>query len=190
MEGMRALIIAAIVIAASGAEASASSRSHGDLERIDNGHATLTFVFKSSSKDAREVIEAIELPVGMSATGLRISIEGSEAASAIAFAPKNGRDVYEGIVAQIKDPALLEYTGPNRATLRVFPVRRGAPATVVIELTATSLVNATELVHLGQRVSLLAAPRLPNPDDERSFATRYSVVSIVVAEEKLQWHRR
>ena len=133
------------------------------VERVDNGHATMTLAVTSQSREATEVAMPIELPVGMTATGISIAHSGSEPVHGFAFSVRDGRGRYEAIVQQIKDPALLEYDAAGHATLRVFPIRRDEPATVVIELTATSLVRANDLVHADEHVSLLAAPSIRDP---------------------------
>jgi hypothetical protein len=161
---MRALAI--IILMAS--TAGASTLRH-PVEVTDNGHATITLVVTSRSVAGREVVEPIEIPVGMTATALTVAIDG-ESLQSFAVNKHVARDQYDNTVAMIKDPALLEYRDDRHATLHVFPVRRGAPATVTIELTATSLVRANELAHLDAQTSLLADPyyvpvRTPKPDD-------------------------
>jgi hypothetical protein len=153
---MRTTIIA-ILLFTTVAEASTLRRSRGELEVTDTGHATLTVVLKSSSIDGAEVVQEIDLPHGMTATGMSMAM-GNELAVSVVVSPTFGRATYDEIVREIKDPALLEYRGDGRAVLRVFPVRRDTPATVVIELTATSLVSAADLRHLGKMTSLLAVP--------------------------------
>lgn len=157
------IIVSIVVVLAAGAHAATARRPHGELELVRTGHATLTFVFDSQSADDREVVQSIELPVGMTVTALSVAMGDAEPVRSFAFAKLDGRATYDRIVEQIRDPALLEYRGERRASLRVFPVRRGAPATVVLELTATSLVHASQLVHLDAHVSLLAAPQLEAP---------------------------
>jgi len=154
--------------------ASASTRGHsrrGELARLDNGHATFTFTLATTSIEAEELVQTVELPVGMTATGLTVSIGGSTPSRAITMEPTNGRTTFDEIVRRMKDPALLERTGVATATLRVFPVQRGAPATVVIELTATGLVNAHSLVHLDDKVALLAAPEFDARESEPASET-------------------
>ena len=159
--GMRALFLTIILASAASAHASQSGRAvRGELERIDNGHATLTFVLKTDSATPRELVETVELPVGMAATAITVSTDGGEPARSVAFASELGKDKYEGIVAAIKDPALLEYESPGRAVLHVFPVRKGMPATVVVELTAAALAEAHVVERLGPSVAFVAAPDL------------------------------
>jgi hypothetical protein len=161
---MRALAI--IVFTASTA---AASTLHHPVEVTDNGHSTITLILTSRSIEGREVVEPVEIPAGMTATALTVAIDGETLHSFVADR-KVARGQYDSTVALMKDPALLEYRDARHAVLRVFPVRRGAPAKVTIELTATSLAHANELTHLDVQVSLLADPyhqpvRAPDPDD-------------------------
>jgi hypothetical protein len=173
--GMRIAITSVVLVCASIAHASPYRDTHGVLERIDNGHATLTFVVRTESREPIEVAHVIELPVGMTPTSLTVSLGGEQPITSDAYRTIAGKAWYEAIVAKAKDPALLEYVDSSRAKLRVFPVRRGANATVVIALTATSLARANQLVQLGpersfvagwmdQRAARLALP--PKVDDE------------------------
>ncbi len=140
-----------------GISAAAAAAPSGELQVIDPGHATLTLTLRSTSVEAAEVVAPIELPYGMVATRLRVSAAGADMRSTTVAAGE-GRGDYDAIVARLKDPALLELVGDRRATLHVYPVRRDAPATVVIELTARSLANAHELAYLDQATSLFAVP--------------------------------
>jgi hypothetical protein len=133
---------------------------HGTLDRVDNGHLTLTFVLKTASADPREVVETIEVPVGMTATAITLSSADGEPVRSLAFETEQSKTKYDRIVAQIKDPALLEYVSPRRAILHVFPVSRAQPATIVVELTATGLAEAGGVQRLGPTVSFVAAPQL------------------------------
>jgi hypothetical protein len=145
---MRIAITSVALVCASVAHASPYRDTHGVLERIDNGHATLTFVIRTESREPTEVAHVIELPVGMTPTSLSVSIGDGQPTTSTAFRPHAGKGWYDALVASRKDRALLEYVDPNRAALRVFPVRRGAHATVVVELTATPLAQANDLERL------------------------------------------
>jgi len=150
---MRALIFIAL-----GASTAGASTLRHSVEVTDNGHSTMTVVVTSHSVEGREVVQPVEIPVGMTATGLTVAICEEPALHSFATDKPTARQEYDDTVAMIKDPALLEYRDARHAMLRVFPVRRGAPAKVTIELTATSLVAAQKLVHVDEHVSVLAAP--------------------------------
>src|SRR5690242_4336633 len=81
---------------------------HGALERVDNGHAKITFVFQTSSRDAVEIVQPIELPVAMTATGVAVAIGDAEPARSVPLRTAAARRVYDEIVREIRDPALLE----------------------------------------------------------------------------------
>jgi|HubBroStandDraft_6_1064221.scaffolds.fasta_scaffold91471_3 hypothetical protein len=151
--------IIAIILCVGGADASASHARRGELVVTGPGHATLTFVLHSASSEPSELVEPIELPVGMTATALHVSIDGVELRST-SLASGDARASYDDVVRRLKDPALLEYRSEGVAILRVFPIRRDTPATVVVELTARSLAEAAVLVHLDSHVSLFAMPRV------------------------------
>ncbi len=173
---MRSRHLVGLAIACWAPTAWASPRPRGILKRIDNGHATLTLAVTTQSREPTDVVIPIELPVGTTATGLTYTMAGSDPIRALAFEASGGHSRYDGIVAQIRDPALLEADGDGKVTLHVFPVRRGEGATVVVELTASSLVRANELVHVDERMSLLAAPDLHEPSDmPRVLYTRIAI---------------
>ena len=77
-----------------------------------------------------------------------------EPTAASVFTPGGARTIYDRVVAEIKDPALLEWTSDGRVKLSVFPVRRDARATVTIALTT---IDETGL-HVDRETSLMAAP--------------------------------
>jgi hypothetical protein len=164
---MRISIIAAALACAGTAYASPTGVTRGVLERVDNGHATLTFVLGTQSPEPTEIARLIDVPVGMTPTALTVSIGGREPARSQSFEPGIGEAQYAAIVAKIKDPALLEYVGPGRASLHVFPVSHGMEATVVIELTATSLAEVNKLERLGPTLAFVAAPDLSRATWER-----------------------
>jgi hypothetical protein len=186
---MRTPIAAVVLFLTTSAEASTLHLARGELKLTRTGHATLTIVVRSTSVEAREVVQAIELPVGMTATAVSVAIGESDPVTSIAFARDEARANYESVVAMIKDPALLEHDGARRAILSVFPVRRDVPATVIIELTATSLVTANQLAHLDEHTSLVAAPNLHARGVARYAYYRAPAVP-KVADERLAWRAR
>jgi len=121
---------------------------------VDETHSTLELVLSTTSRDGREVSLPISLPAGLLATGLSVSIGGDEPTAASVFTPGGARTIYDRVVAEIKDPALLEWTSDGRVKLSVFPVRRDARATVTIALTT---IDETGL-HVDRETSLMAAP--------------------------------
>jgi len=171
---MRILPIATLLLLASTAAEASTARArpgvptggrlaHAVVEAIDEGHATLTFVLTTTSREGREVIVPIDLPEGMTATGLTISMGRDAAESARTDMAGSARAYYDRTVVQIKDPALLEWAADGRLRLSVFPVVRGTPARVTIELTATD--QAADLACVDRATSLIAAPGRPDRND-------------------------
>jgi hypothetical protein len=158
---MSTSIIPAILVVAT-ANAMASTVHSHELDVVAPGHATLTVVVTTRHADAERVTEQIDIPVGMTVTGMTL-----ERTHATAMPARAASDTFDEIVRVMRDPALLEYAGDHRAQLSVFPVRAGAPAKIVIELTATSLVRAQGLPGLAADRSLLAREpfRVEPPDD-------------------------
>lgn len=81
--------------------------------------------YRSSSDRDEEVLYHFSLPEDAVLTGLWLS-EGDVENKQYAFkvSPRGAaQKTYNNIVAQQKDPALLEQLGPNTYRLRVFPVR-------------------------------------------------------------------
>ena len=161
---MRISILVGVLVSTSVTLAAPDDAVRGALERIDNGHSKLTFVLRTHAAELTEVVETIDVPVGMTATAIVLSSRDTEPVRSLAFESVPGKVRYERIVAAIKDPALLEYVGPRRAILHVFPVSKAAPATVVVELTATALAEANGIERLAPRVSFIAAPNLTTDD--------------------------
>lgn len=170
---MRILLAAALLVLASTSADASNTRAgagvprggrlaHSSFETVDDTHATLTFVLSTTSQTAREVIVPITLPDGMVATGLSLTMGDAPPLTGFAFARSSARDGYEDIVRQIVDPALLEYAGRGRLRLSVFPIARGTPARVTIQLTA--IEDASVETRVDGEVSILAAPGLDTHD--------------------------
>jgi hypothetical protein len=157
---MRSAILVTIVVITS-ARATAAPRLHGTLAVIDPDHAKLTLVVGTMSRVATGSVARVELPAGMKATALTVATEIDTASWSIAVAPETARTIYNELVAPRRDPAMLEYWSGREAILSVFPVRRDAPATVVIELVSDSVVYANDIPYLDVSVSLIAAPYRP-----------------------------
>lgn len=139
---------------------------HPVVETIDEHHSTLTFVLTTNAREGREVVVPIVLPEGMIATELSISMGGEAAEAAYPYQAGSARELYDGIVAQIKDPALLEWSKDGQLRLSVFPVMRGVPARVTIVLTADDESATAELARVDREMSLIATPGI-KPRRER-----------------------
>lgn len=142
---------------------------HAVLEAIDDEHAILTFVLTTTAAGARELIVPIELPEGMIATGLSVAMGKAPADSAVPVVARAARGTYDRIVEQIRDPALLEWMGDERLKLSVFPVVKGVPARVTIELTTTPGAASGRSARVDQQMSLLAAPGIDWSDPYANY---------------------
>ena len=157
---MRTLLVSALLLAtAAAAEASTSRR----IERVDEDHARLKVVVTTSARGMQEVILPITVPDGMVVTGLSITVGREAPMVARPLLAASARNIYDQVVREIRDPALLETTETGGFQLSVFPVTRAAPARVVIELTAIDKVEG--LAHVTHATSLVAAPMMYDRDD-------------------------
>lgn len=153
-------------------------------DRPTGVHATLRFELATKLRDAQTLQLPLELTTGTRVIGMTYSIGGERPIEAFTHDAEEARSYFEAIVARAKDPALLRMveTGGQRDRLQlaVFPVTRGMPATVTIEMLlpdAEQLVfdpgphQSTRTVKLPERdarwLSGLALdhPRERDPDD-------------------------
>ena len=72
---MRIAITSVALVCASVAHASPYRDTHGVLERIDNGHATLTFVIRTESREPTEVAHVIDAMMTEATTTDRATVE-------------------------------------------------------------------------------------------------------------------
>lgn len=95
---------------------------------------SLTLTLENQGSAPAEFIETLPLPSGVSVAGLRLSMDGSMVDGQV-FEKKTALWVYRMIRdSERRDPALLVYTAPDRAELRVFPIDRAKQAFVEIRL--------------------------------------------------------
>ncbi|MBA2540418.1 MAG: hypothetical protein H0V17_12330, partial [Deltaproteobacteria bacterium] len=119
---MRSAILAAILVSATAASAFGDHTkpvamvarggkvTYRKLSPIDDDHAKLRLVLTTSSTTACEVSVPITIPDRFVVTGLSLSMTGEDPVTAKPRLIGEARDAYERIVAQIKDPALVEWT--------------------------------------------------------------------------------
>lgn len=72
------------------------------------------------------------LPAGAAIRSFRMFINGEPLGGELLTA-EEARRIYEGIVAQSRDPALLQYVGGGAISARVFPVPPGEERTIELE---------------------------------------------------------
>ena len=183
---MRITIVATILTIATTADASrvkpkpaamvarGGTVTYHKLSPVDDDHAKLRLVLATTSKEAREVSVPITVPARFVVTGLSLSMTGEEPVIGAVRATTEARQQYDDVVAQIKDPAIVERIDDHHVMLRVFPVSRDAAATITLELTA----NDPNLTYVSKQSSLLAVPGLAPPppsqnDDDNDVYAAY-----------------
>jgi putative PEP-CTERM system integral membrane protein len=117
-------------------------------EADDLAEITVHESYSSESVRIEEVVYHFALPEDTALTGLWLS-DGSNPEKKFAFriSPRGAaQSVYNSIVAERQDPALLEQVGPNIYRLRVFPI------------TQTNVGRAAERVDMHMWFSYVAAP--------------------------------
>lgn len=117
-------------------------------EADDLAEITVHESYSSESVRIEEVVYHFALPEDVALTGLWLS-DGSNLDKKFAFriSPRGAaQSVYNSIVAERQDPALLEQVGPNIYRLRVFPI------------TQTNAGRASERVDMHMWFSYVAAP--------------------------------
>lgn len=101
----------------------------------------VTHVFHNSAAERREGTFRFPVPEGAMLIGLALEIDGKLVEGEIVEREK-ARAVYEKIVDEMLDPALLEWEEGNWFKLRVFPLEAAADKKVVIRY-------VTPLAHAG-----------------------------------------
>lgn len=180
---MRITIVATILAVATTADASrvkpkpaamvaqGGTVTYHKLSPVDDDHAKLRLVLATTSKEVREVSVPITVPAHFVVTGLSLSMPGVDPVIASVRVKADARERYDDVVAQIKDPAIVERIDDHHVMLRVFPVSRDAAATITLELTAYD----PNLTYVSKQSSLLAvpgwaAPPPPRQNDEDVYA--------------------
>lgn len=91
--------------------------------RVENGFAQTTIdqTFFNPRSRQLEGTYAFPLPEGAALSRLAMYVDGKRMEGAMVDRSR-GRDIYEGIVEQRRDPALLEWMSGNTFRMRVFPL--------------------------------------------------------------------
>lgn len=95
---------------------------------------------RNATAETTEFAAAIHVPDGVFITGMHLTI-GNENVPARLFEQRAAEWVYQKIteVRPVpRDPAILRFTGPNAADLRIYPVEPGATRTAEIEFSYPS----------------------------------------------------
>ncbi len=101
---------------------------------IDNQVATTRVeqVFANHSDRMAEGTYLFPLPRGAAVSELVMWVDGERIEARILEADE-ARDIYDEIVRQLRDPALLEYVGTNAIQANVFPIQPGDTVKIEIE---------------------------------------------------------
>lgn len=98
-------------------------RSHQVNVRIDDQRAETTVVQEFYNPNARSIEGSYVFPLPRGAQLDRFTLEINGRAVDAELLPANkAREIYEDIVRQARDPALLEYAGQDTLRIRVFPI--------------------------------------------------------------------
>ena len=102
-------------------------------------------LFRNDSGATVEGTYMFPLPDGALVTDFAMWVDGQRVAGQILTA-EEARQVYDDIVRQLKDPALLEYAGRGAVKADIFPIEAGATRRVELEYTQV-LPAENGLVH-------------------------------------------
>ena len=111
----------------------------------------VTHIFHNASADRREGTFRFPVPDGAMLTGLAMEIDGKMMEGEVVEREK-ARAVYEKIVDEMLDPALLEWEEGNWFKLRVFPLEANADKKVVIRY-VTPLAKAGNAYEYAYSIS-------------------------------------
>ncbi len=110
--------------------------SHRVTVKIRDGVAKTTVdqVFRNDCGQQLEATYIFPLPVDASVSDFALWIGGKKQKGEI-LEKEEARKIYEGIVAKLKDPGLLEYMGGNLFKARIYPVPASGTQKVQIAFT-------------------------------------------------------
>jgi len=93
-------------------------------------------VFRNQTNRVLEGTYIFPLPPGASVSGFAMTVNGRRVEGSVLEA-NEARSIYEGIVARMRDPGLVEYMGGNLFRARVFPIPASGDQTVELRFTQT-----------------------------------------------------
>jgi Ca-activated chloride channel family protein len=93
-------------------------------------------VFRNHTDRVLEATYIFPLPPGASVSGFAMMVNGQRQEGQVLEA-NEARGIYEGIVARLRDPGLVEYIGGNLFRARVFPIPPRGDQQVEIRFTQT-----------------------------------------------------
>ncbi len=92
----------------------------------------LTQVFKNTTNRRIEGTYIFPLPSGASVSGFAMTVNGKRMEAEFLEGDK-AREIYQGIVAKLRDPALLEFVDRDLIRARIFPIEPGATQHMELE---------------------------------------------------------
>lgn len=127
---------------------------------IRDGAARITTrpVFFNPNYQVLEGEFLMELDPGDAVEGFSMTMGGRKVEAELLDASK-ARQVYEGIVAKMRDPGLLEYLGTNLLKARIFPIPANGEMEVEVRLTQPVRRNGTMFQVRGLTAARPGAPR-------------------------------
>jgi len=93
-------------------------------------------VFRNNTDRQLEGTYIFPLPAGASVSGFAMTVNGVRQEGQVLEAAE-ARRIYEGIVARLQDPGLVEHMGNNLFRARVFPIPPRGDQTVEVRFTQT-----------------------------------------------------
>ncbi|MFO0649861.1 MAG: VIT domain-containing protein [Polyangiales bacterium] len=93
-------------------------------------------VFRNNTDRQLEGTYIFPLPTGATVSGFAMMVNGVRQEGQVVEAAE-ARRIYEGIVARLQDPGLVEYMGSNLFRARVFPIPARGDQTVELRFTQT-----------------------------------------------------
>ncbi|MBL8605409.1 MAG: VWA domain-containing protein [Myxococcales bacterium] len=103
-------------------------------ERV--GETRVVQVFRNNTARQLEATYIFPLPPGATVSGFAMTVNGVRQEGQLLEA-REARSIYEGIVARLQDPGLVEYMGGNLFRARVFPIPPQGDQTVEIRFSQT-----------------------------------------------------
>jgi Ca-activated chloride channel family protein len=92
----------------------------------------LTQTFKNTTNRRIEGTYLFPLPFGASVSGFAMTVNGKRMEAEFLEGDK-AREIYQGIMAKLRDPALLEFVDRNLIRARIFPIEPGATQQMELE---------------------------------------------------------
>ena len=127
-----------LLLPADGSLGPLAIRSHrvtvGIHERV--AETRVVQVFRNQTDRVLEGTYVFPLPPGASVSGFAMTVNGRRVEGSVLEA-NEARSIYEGIVARMRDPGLVEYMGGNLFRARVFPIPASGDQTVELRFTQT-----------------------------------------------------